>query len=198
MRDSDALVTKVPESIDLLKCMFNGETRMYALTLEQDIGRYRLHRVDFNKGKILDLFPNDGLARYDNDYKLKIETIWSLKAENDKPDILFAKLSKRHGEKLCQKLHDEGYDKTTRQKVEEFFLSLIPPFYTCITEAQKGNTNRAIEAGLFDILSFVPFAGKSALVARRFGIAASEAAIDALRIALRHATIAEALKEGGK
>ncbi|MFS1563399.1 MAG: hypothetical protein ACL7AX_07335 [Candidatus Arsenophonus phytopathogenicus] len=120
-----------------------------------------------------------------------------LKAANDKPNILFAKLAKRHGEKLCQKLRDEGYEKTTRQKVEEFFLSLIP-FYTCITEAQKGDTNGAIEAGLFDILSFVPFAGKSAQVARRFGIAASEAAIDALRIALRHATIAEALKEGGK
>ncbi|MFS1563400.1 MAG: hypothetical protein ACL7AX_07340 [Candidatus Arsenophonus phytopathogenicus] len=68
MRNSDGLVTRVPESIDLLQCMFNGEKRMYALTLEQDIGRYRLQRVDFNKGKILDLFPNDGLARYDNDY----------------------------------------------------------------------------------------------------------------------------------
>lgn len=101
---------------------------MYALTLEQDIGRYRLQRVDFNKGKILDLFPNDGTARYDNDYELKIEIILPLKAANDKPNILFAKLAKRHGEKLCQKLRDEGYEKTTRQKVEEFFLSLIP-FY---------------------------------------------------------------------
>ncbi|WP_148305556.1 hypothetical protein WH390_01140 [Candidatus Arsenophonus nilaparvatae] len=136
-------------------------------------------------------------SAYQDDYKLKIETISSLKAENDKPDILFAKLAKRHGEKLCQKLHDEGYEKTTRQKVEDFFLSLIP-FYTCITEAQKGNTNRAIEAGLFDIVSFLPVIGKGAQVGRRFSVAIGETAVNAGRVALAQVTIRQALLEGGK
>jgi uncharacterized protein YjbI with pentapeptide repeats len=190
------LVTRVPESIDLLKCTLNGEKRIYALTLEQGIGCYKLYRVDEDKLSILGLFGHDGRA-YDDDYILKTHPILTLKTTNDKPNILFEKLAKRRSERLYEKLQKEGYQATTRQKVDAFFLSLIP-LYTCITEAQKGNVGKAIESGLLDIVSFLPFIGKSAQVGSRFSVAAGEAAINGLLIALRQATIAQALREGGK
>ncbi|HGJ5889994.1 MAG TPA: hypothetical protein ACHBZA_01175, partial [Arsenophonus apicola] len=190
------LVTLVPESIDLLRCTLNGEKRIYALTLDQDIGHYKLYRVDEDKRSILGLFGHDGKA-YGDDYKLKMHPILSIKTKNDKPNILFDILAKRHGELLYEKLQKEGYQATTRQKVDAFFLSLIP-LYTCITEAQKGNVGKAIESGLLDIVSFLPFIGKSAQVGSRFSVAAGEAAINGLLIALRQATIAQALREGGK
>lgn len=190
------LVTRVPESIDLLKCTLNGEKRIYALTLEQDIGHHKLYRVDEDKRSILGLFGHDGRA-YDDDYKLKMQPILTLKTTNDKPNILFEKLAKRRSERLYEKLQKEGYQATTRQKVDAFFLSLIP-LYTCITEAQKGNAGKAIESGLLDIVSFLPFIGKSAQVGSRFSVAAGEAAINGLLTALRQATIAQALREGGK
>jgi hypothetical protein len=152
------LITRVPESIDLLQCKFNGEQRMYALTLEQDGGRYRLYRVDEDKQSILGLFGHDGRA-YNDDYKLKTHPIMPLKTANDKADILFEKLAKRHGEKLAAQLQEEGYQETTRQKVEAFFLSLIP-FYTMITEAQKGNKGKAVLAGSLDLLSFYHLSAK--------------------------------------
>lgn len=48
---SGALITRVPDSIDMLKCIFNGEERIYALQKQAntEIGRYQLYRVDYDK-----------------------------------------------------------------------------------------------------------------------------------------------------
>ncbi|HGJ5892595.1 MAG TPA: pentapeptide repeat-containing protein [Arsenophonus apicola] len=190
------LVTRVPESIDLLKCTLNGEKRIYALTLEQGIGCYKLYRVDEDKLSILGLFGHDGRA-YDDDYILKTHPILTLKTTNDKPNILFEKLAKRRSERLYEKLQKEGYQATTRQKVDAFFLSLIP-LYTCITEAQNANAGKAIEAGLLDILGFLPFIGKSVQVGSRFSIAMGEAAVNGLRTGLMQTTLRQALRQGGE
>ncbi|HGJ5876251.1 MAG TPA: hypothetical protein ACHBX0_07475 [Arsenophonus sp.] len=181
----------------MLKCTFNSHERMYALTTEQDIGSYKLHRVDDNKAAILELFPNDGKAHDDNDYRLKTYLIFVLKAANEKPDKLIDKLVKQRGERLCEKLQQEGYQETTRQKVDAFFLSLIP-FYTMITEAQKDNKGKAVLAGTFDLLSFLSFISKGTQVGSRFSIALGEAAINGARTALKKATIRQILRESGK
>ncbi|HGJ5897361.1 pentapeptide repeat-containing protein [Arsenophonus apicola] len=197
IKDSDGLVTRVPESIDMLKCSFNGKERMYALTTDHGIGSYKLHRVDDHKDAILGLFYHDGKARYDDDYKLKTYPILPLKTAQDKPDMLIDKLVKRRAEKLCEKLHQEGYQETSRQKADAFFLSLIP-FYSTITEAQKGNKEEALQAGAFDLVSFFPFFGQSVQVSSRVIVALEEAAINGVKTGLKKATFQQALREGGK
>ncbi|WGL98747.1 pentapeptide repeat-containing protein [Arsenophonus sp. aPb] len=197
IRDSDGLVTRVPESIDMLKCTFNGKQRMYALTTDHGIGSYKLHRVDDNKDAILDLFYHDNHVRYDDDYKLKTSPILTLKTATDKSDMLIDKLVKRRAEKLCEKLQQEGYQETTRQKVDAFFLSLIP-FYSMITEAQKGNKEKALQAGAFDLLSFFPFFGKGVQVSSRFSTALGDAVINGVRTGLKQATFQQALRESSK
>ncbi|HGJ5867230.1 pentapeptide repeat-containing protein [Arsenophonus nasoniae] len=197
IKDSGGFVTRVPESIDMLKCTFNGKERVYALTTDHGIDSYKLHRVDDNKDAILDLFYHDNQVRYDDDYKLKTSSILTLKTASEEPNMLIDKLVKRRAEKLCEKLHQEGYQETTRQKVDAFFLSLIP-FYSMITEAQKGNKEKALQAGAFDLLSFFPFFGKGVQVSNRFSVALGEAVINGVRTGLKQVTFRQALRESGK
>jgi len=93
--------------------------------------------------------------------------------------------------------HQEGYQETTRQKVDAFFLSLIP-FYTVITEAQQGNTGKAVQAGLWDMAGFLSFISLTIQIGGRFSIAAGEAALNGLQTALKQATFRQALSQGGK
>ncbi|WGL97819.1 pentapeptide repeat-containing protein [Arsenophonus sp. aPb] len=194
-----ALITPVPDSIDMLKCTFNGEERIYALQKEPNtkIGRYKLSRVDNNKNDILDLFPHDPAIRTDNEYQLKFHSASLLKKTAEKPQVLIDKLATLHRDKLVNKLQQEGYQETTRQKVDAFFLSLIP-FYTVITEAQQGNTGKAVQAALWDIAGFLPFIGLTVHIGGRFSIATGEAALNGLQTALKQATFRQALSEGGK
>lgn len=112
--NSDEFVTRVSESIDMLRCTFNGKQRMYALNTKQGIGNCKLHRIDNHKNAILELFYHDGKARDYDYYKLKTSAILCLKSANDKLDMLIDKLIKRQGEKLCEKLQQAGYEETTR------------------------------------------------------------------------------------
>ncbi|WGM01095.1 hypothetical protein [Arsenophonus nasoniae] len=196
---SGALITPVPNSIDMLKCTFNGEERIYALQKEPNtkIGRYKLSRVDNNKNDILDLFPHDPAIRTDNEYQLKFHSASLLKKAAEKPQVFINKLATLHRDKLIDKLHQEGYQETTRQKVDAFFLSLIP-FYTVITEAQQGNTGKAVQAGLWDMAGFLSFISLTIQIGGRFSIAAGEAALNGLQTALKQATFRQALSQGGK
>lgn len=193
----DGLIIHLPDSIDMLKCTLNGEERIYALEKEQEMGNYKLSRVDRNSGLIFDLIKDHKNTRHNRNFTLKIYSPALLKEADDAPQIAIEKLTTLHSDKLFKKLQEQGYQKTFHQKVDDFFLSLIP-FYTCITEAQKGNATESAIAGYFDILSFLPFLGKGLQIGGRFSIAMGEAATGALKTAATKATIAQTLREAGK
>lgn len=194
---NNGLIIPVPDATDMIMCSSNGEERIYALEKEQKMGNYKLSRVDRNRDLIFDLIKDHKNTRYNKNFVLKIHSPILLKKTDEQPKIALEKLAEIHSNKLFRKLHDGGYQKTTRQKVDDFFLSLIP-FYTCINEAQKGNVRESIVAGIFDILSFLPFLGKGLQIGGRFSIAMGEATIQGLKIAAKQATIAQFLKQGGK
>ncbi|MDR5616752.1 pentapeptide repeat-containing protein [Arsenophonus sp.] len=194
---NNGLIIHIPDATDMLMCSFNGEERIYALEKEQKMGNYKLSRVDRNRDLIFDLIKDHKNTRYNKNFALKIHSPILLKKTDEQPKMALEKLAETHSNKLFIKLHDDGYQKTTRQKVDDFFLSLIP-FYTCINEAQKGNVRESIAAGIFDILSFLPFLGKGLQVGGRFSIAMGEATTQGLKIAAKQATIAQFLKQGGK
>lgn len=196
---SGVFITPVPDSIDMLKCTFNGEERIYALQKQPNtkIGRYKLSRVDNNKNDILDLFPHEPEIRTDNEYQLKFHSASLLKKTAEKPQVLIDQLATLHRDKLVNKLQQEGYQETARQRGDAFFLSLIP-FYTVITEAQQGNTDKAVQAGLWDMAGFLSFIGLTVYIGGRFSIATGEAALNGLQTALKKATFRQALSEGGK
>ncbi|HGJ5880427.1 MAG TPA: pentapeptide repeat-containing protein [Arsenophonus nasoniae] len=196
---SGALITRVPDSIDMLKCIFNGEERIYALQKQAntEIGRYQLYRVDYDKKAILDLFPHDHKIRDDDDYQLRLHVDSLLKQADEKPQVLLSSLSTLHRNRLAEKLQQEGYQPTIQQKVDTFFLHLIP-FYTTITEVRKGNTGQAVGAALFDVSGFFPFLAKAAHISNRFSIAVGEAAVNGLQTALKQATLRQALHQGAK
>ncbi|QLK88290.1 hypothetical protein E3U36_09880 [Arsenophonus endosymbiont of Aphis craccivora] len=192
----DGLIIPVPDAIDMLMCSFNGEKRIYALKKDQKMGNYKLSRVDRNRDLIFHLIKDHKNTRYNKNFALKIHSPSLLKKATEQPKMALEKLAELHANKLFKKLDDEGYKKTTQQKVAAFFLSLIH-FYSCITEAQKGNIREAIVAGVFDILSFLHFLGKGLQIGGRFSIAMGEATTQGLKIAAKQATIAQALKQGG-
>ncbi|WGL99603.1 pentapeptide repeat-containing protein [Arsenophonus sp. aPb] len=194
---NNGLIIPVPEAIDMLSFSFNGEERLYALQKDQKMANYKLTRVDRNRELIFNLIKDHKNTRHNKNFALKIHSPTLLKKAAEQPKIALEKLAALHANKLFKKLHDEGYQKTTHQKVDAFFLSLIP-FYTCITEAQKGKVREAIVAGVFDILSFLPFLAKGLQIGGRFSIAMGEAATEGLSIAAKQATIAQAIKHGGK
>ncbi|WP_119711064.1 hypothetical protein [Arsenophonus endosymbiont of Aleurodicus floccissimus] len=135
----DGLIIPLPDAIDMLMCSFNREERIYALEKDQKMGNYKLSRVDRNRDLIINLIKDHKNSRYNKNFALKINSPSSLKKATEQPKMALEKLAElHHANKLFKKLDDEGYQKAIQQKVAAFFLSLIP-FYSCITEAQKGN-----------------------------------------------------------
>jgi len=78
------------------------------------------------------------------------------------------KIVERHRKDFYEQMFNFGYQKTVLESIEDFALSLIP-FYTCITEANKGNTASAAFACSIDLLFFIPVASQIANLSIKFG-----------------------------
>ncbi|MGP3593786.1 hypothetical protein [Vagococcus sp. WN89Y] len=190
-----ALVYHVPDRIDLLRCT-NGKTeKIYALKTIRS-GEYILERVDRKRDAILNLLDDGFTPTVDKDYKLKITSPITLKERNELPTVIIDALANLHSKKLRSDLDKRGYEKTTKEKVGDFFLGLIP-FYTCISESIKGNVDKALPSCLMDILGLVPVAGLAARTTFRFGAALSSATIGALTYGLREATLNAMIRQSG-
>ncbi|HGJ5869067.1 hypothetical protein [Arsenophonus nasoniae] len=194
---NNGLIIHIPDATDMFMCSFNGEERIYALEKEQKMGNYKLSRVDRNRDLIFDLINDHKNSRHNSNFALKIHSPSLLKKANEQPKVALEKLAEIHSNKLLSKLHDSGYQKTNRQKVDDFFLSFIP-FYTCINEAQKSNVKESNIADVFDILSFLSFLDEGLQIGGQFSIAMGEVTTQGLKIAAKQATIAQFLKQGDK
>lgn len=196
MAASGALVFHIPDHIDLLSCTQGDKERIYALKSLKS-GEYYIERVDRNREAMLDLLEDDFTPRFDKDYKLKITSHTLLKRSSEPAKKLIDALTDLHSKKIRKGLDAKGYDKTTKDKVAEFFFGLIP-FYTCINESVKGNTEKAVPACLADILWILPVAGLAAKTGIRFGTALSRATIVAVNYGLREATVNAMLRQAGR
>lgn len=197
MERSGALIYHISERIDLLACSLKGEERIYALSTLKQTGEYTLERVDRDRESLLELLDDNSQVRGDPDYKIKVTSHLTLKKEEEPPQKIIEYLATLHKNKLLQRLYENGYDKTMREKVGDFFLSLLP-FYTCITESIKGNEQEAIPACLTDIVSIIPFAGKSVQVGMRFSTVLAKSTTLALKYGARQAIFKTMIKQVGR
>ncbi|MGP3591864.1 putative adhesin [Vagococcus sp. WN89Y] len=195
MSQSNAMIFRIPDNIELLKCSAGDEVRIYALE-EHKESSWRFNRVDYNRQQLLDLLPDDSIPATDPDYKLKYTTPILLKQPNESTQKTILQLAQLRYTKLLKSLAHVGYEKTTQEKAHDFLLSLIP-FYTCISESIKGNIDEAMPACAMDIVSFLPFAGAALATSTRFGITLSRATTLALRYGLQQAGIKQILKSTG-
>lgn len=85
---------------------------------------------------------------------------------------------------LIEASHDQLRGQTDSEATRNFFLDLIP-FRAMIVAIQKGDVAGAIVSGLFDVLSFIPFAGEGIKALRVGSRAVSTGLSAALRTGLR-------------
>lgn len=192
-----ALIYHINDQIDLLACTFRESERIYALIVSKYNGKYLLKRVDRNREALLQLLSDSNVPKNDPDYKLKVFSHLTLKQEKELPPKFIENLAALHKDKLFKGLNDQGYDKTTMEKISDFLLSLVP-FYTCITENMKGNKNEAAMACVMDIGSLIPFVGRAALTGMRFTITFTGATAVAFKYGARQTTIKGMLKQASK
>jgi hypothetical protein len=197
MNHASALIYRIPDHIDLLACTLNGEERIYALEILIYSGEYTLKRVDRNRQALLDLLEDSSVPSRDTDYQIRVISHATLKEQTETSQKLIEKLSELHKKKLLTELYNQGYDKTTQEKISDFLLSLIP-LYTCITESSKGNTGEAVSACFLDAVSLLPFAGKTFQTGMRFSTALGGTAAVALRYGARQAMVKEMLQQTGR
>jgi len=192
---SGALIYSVPDHIDLLSCT-NGHTeKIYALRTMRN-GEYILERVDRKREAIIDLLDDGFVPSVDKDYKLRITSHMTLKERHESANVFIDNLANLHSKNLRNSLDDRGYDKTTKDKVGDFFLNIIP-FYTCISQSIKGNVEKAVPACISDVLGLLPLAGLAAKTGLRFGTALSRATAGALAYGLRENTINGIFRQAG-
>lgn len=188
IQHSGAFIYRIPERIDLLQCTWKGKERIYALVPTKSMGNYTLRRVDRDRQDLLWLLDDMTIPMRYPDYKVRVISHATLKSYAETPQALIDNLADYHRKKLFTALSDQGYDKTTREKVIDFLLRLVP-FYTCITESLKGNEREAIPACILDVFGLIPFAGQTALTAGRFGRALAGSTAMALRYGARQTSI---------
>lgn len=193
---SGGLTFHIPDHIDLLACTLKGKERIYALEISSD-KKYTLSWVDRDRERLLWLLDNSSVSRADLDYQIKVNSHLTLKEAAESSQKLIEKLAEFHKNKLFKVLTDQGYDKTTQEKINEFLLSLIP-LYTCITESRRGNEQEAISACIMDAFSLVPFAGKAVQVGMRFSTALAGATAMALKHGAQQTMIKGIMKQTSK
>lgn len=155
-----------------------------------------LKQVGRDRQSLLLLLDDMTVPSRDNDYKLHVTSHFTLKEEAESSYKLIENLAKYHKQKLFSGLHDQGYDKTTQEKVIDSVLSLVP-FYTCVSESIKGDANKAIPACIIDIAGLIPFAGQGLSTGMRFGTALARSTAMALRYGVRQTTIKTMLQQTG-
>jgi len=192
--NSGALEYLIPDRYDLLQCINNNEERIYVLQTKKD-GAYSLFHANTLRDDmfmLLDNIPPGGIA----DYELKIGFNSKLKNKDDPPSKIIHEIATLHSARLRLALDQQGYQKTHDEKVKDFLLSLVP-FYTCITEAIKGDANAAVPACLIDVLSLLPFTGAAAKTGLHFGTSLAKTTALALAWGSRQAALKSMLKQAG-
>lgn len=193
--NSGALERYIPDQYDLLQCINNGEERIYILQARPN-GEYSLtHANSLRKDMfwLLDDFTPGGF----DDYELKIIFDKKLKSKEEAPAKVIQKLATLHSAKLKAALSERGYQKTLDEKVKDFLLGLIP-FYTCITESIKNNSEAAVPACIMDVLNLVPITGAAVTTGVRFGTALTKTTALALTWGSRQATLKNMFRQAGK
>lgn len=174
-------------NVDLFAACRGNEERIYAL--KGDNGSYTLHRVDRDKGS----YCLNGLMTHwqDNNHPeshLSIFTRNRIKSPSDGLAAMVDNFVQAHREAFYTTLYEQGYEKTTFQKIRDFLPSLIP-FYDCTKSLQSGDSAGASISCTLDVIAFIPALGEMASLAGRFASSAVGAALRAAgRTALNAAT----------
>lgn len=192
MEYASALKYYIPDHIDMLTCRVKEIEHIYVLELSKLDGKYELRKIDRDRELLIDLLDDSSVPKRDSDYKVEISWDYRLKEPTDSVQELVQNLSEYHRDKLFKSLQTKGYNKTNQEKIKDFLLNLIP-FYTCINENMNGNERGAIPACIVDILSIVPFVGKSIQIGSRFGTMLGGTTVMALRYGAREASIKQIL-----
>lgn len=195
MTQSGALIFPIPGEVELIRCTSGAEVRIYVLQESTHSG-WKFDRVDDDREKLLDLLPDKRIPAADEDYKLKFLAPVPLKEASEPQNKIILQLTQLRYNKLFKALGHAGYEKTSREKAQDFLLSLIP-FYTCISESINGNPQEAIPACAMDVVSLLPFAGAALTTTTRFGIALSRAASLALRYSAQQAGLQQLVRKSG-
>lgn len=190
---SSGLNFHIPDHIDLLACTLKGEERIYALEILNG-DKYTLNRVDRDRQALLWLLDDSSVPRADPEYQIRVNSHLTLKEATEAPQKFIEKLAEIHKKKLLKVLYDQGYNKTTLEKIDDFLLGLIP-LYTCINESKNGNAQEAITACIMDAFSLIPVAGKAVQVGTRFSTALGGVTSMAVRYGAQQATIKGILQE---
>lgn len=181
---------------DFIQCVNGEEERIYSLEILEGLGRYTLNRVDRDRDILL-FYLDVQLPGDSKNYELKLFNEQILKEEGAPAEKLIDNISSLHKKRLMAFLNEKGYDKTTKEKITDFFLSLVP-FYTCVTEFNADNYEKAIHSCIIDVFSLMPFLYSAAKVGMKFSISLGDTSIQAMKYGLLKSTLKASLNEAGK
>ncbi|MFS0954016.1 QWxxN domain [Enterococcus durans] len=169
------------KNTDLFVAKQGEEERVYALKRLENEGGYAVYRVDRNAslyvkyelfGKKFRLTPMDRLI-FDVDQTNERFT------DTPVQDIEFlskfiSKIAETHRDDLNERLSQSGEAKQMKETSLEMLLSLVP-FYDCITEINKGETEKATISCTIDILLLIPLVGEAVALSTKFGLSVARA-----------------------
>ncbi|TKI06126.1 hypothetical protein [Martelella alba] len=145
---------------NVFKASQGNQVRIYAISVQEN--QYRLQRIDENADYYRTLVGEADKARLDETYALKLlphdDTLPP--AQTDRLADLITFLATRNRDRLLHQLNEYGYQRTSAEKIEDFFLSVIP-FYSCVTASRQGRKAEAALTCTADALAFVPLLGHS-------------------------------------
>ncbi len=130
----------IRKNVEVFSAQKDNEERKYALIKEK--GEYQIRRINASITSYFDYLPYFKPELDTDSIKLAFspEGNGTLKDTDDSLQVLAAKLSQIHRNKMLQHLSAYGYDNMANLERNAFFSSIIP-FYTCsqrVQAAKKG------------------------------------------------------------
>ncbi|WP_226020133.1 hypothetical protein [Serratia symbiotica] len=186
----------LPDDRDFIQYINGEEERIYSLEVLQGTGHYAMIRVDRDRDLLLS-YLDDVLPGGSENYELRLLNKQILKEKDEPVEMLINNIVNLHKKKLTSYLYNKGYDKTSKEKISDFLLSLVP-FYTCVTESINGNFETSVPSCIIDVASLTPFLYSAAKVGMRFNISLGNASIQAMKYGLLKSTLKASANEAGK
>lgn len=169
------------KNTDLFVAKQGEEERVYALKRLENEGGYAVYRVDRNAalyakyelfGKEFQLTPMDRLTFKVDQTNERFTDVSA--QDKDVLSTFTSKIAETHRDDLNERLSQSGEAKQMKEMSLEMLLSLVP-FYDCITEINKGETEKAAIACTIDILLLIPLVGEAVALSTKFGLGVARA-----------------------